>query len=124
MQRSSLESVRARPSSAESGRISSGCTARACCGTVSSVNAIRIEQEKRIGLLRRLHHSLAPGRLRRANAQPPVREREPPAYHHYHRAKPDQQHQRLVIEPHRERTIRIELAERQIELAHTARHQG
>src|SRR5215813_12841838 len=74
-------------------------------------------------LLRRLQHSLAPGRLWRPDAQPPVREREPPANHHHNRAQPDQQHQRLVIEPHRDRTIRIGFAKRKIDLANAAPHQ-
>ena len=53
----------------------------------------------------------APTRSRRSDSDSSAAE------HHHHRAEPDQQHQRLVIEPHRDRAVGIGIAERQIELA-------
>ena len=56
-------------------------------------------------LLRRLQAARGLGGLRRADPQPPVRQRQQAAERHQHRAEPDQQHQRLVIDAHRDRAV-------------------
>src|SRR6266511_2988616 len=128
MQRRSRDSVRARVSSAASDRISSGWTARA--GVEARPHPIRNAANKRrvreyaILSFRRLERGAGFGGLRRADAQAAVGERERAAQNHHQRAEPDQQHQRLVIEPDRDRAVRVLVAEREIDLAQAARHQG
>ena len=61
--------------------------------------------------------------LRRADPQSPVRQRQQAAERHQHRAEPDQQHQRLVIDAHRDGAVGGRFAQRDIELAGAARQQ-
>ena len=63
------------------------------------------------------------GRLRRADAQAAVRERQQAAERHQHRAPPDQEHQRLVIDAHGDGAVGVGVAERNIELAGAAGQQ-
>src|SRR5712671_5523698 len=58
------------------------------------------------------------------NAQAPVRKGESAAEKHHHGTEPDQQHQRLVIKADGGGAVRVDVAERHVELAHAARHQG
>src|SRR5262245_58135726 len=121
MQRSSLDSARARASSAGSEMISSGSTAIA----VDIVKSVSSAMTRRclIDLLRRQECGLAPRRLGRPHAQTSIRERQRTADHHHYGAEPDEQHQRLVIEPHGERAVWIWIAERQVELGSSPRHE-
>src|SRR3954447_13685196 len=119
MQRSSWLSARARDSSAGSFRISSGWTAKA--GTLSE-SASATTRRRRTALLRRLQRGFPRG-LRRTDTQPPVGKRQRATEHHDNAAEPDQQHQRLVIEPDRDRAVGGDIAERQIKLRRAARQQ-
>src|SRR6266849_557329 len=58
------------------------------------------------------------------NAQAPVRKGESAAEKHHHGTEPDQQHQRLVIKADGGGAVRVDVAERHVELAHAARHQA
>src|SRR5580693_820453 len=73
--------------------------------------------------LRRLQRWLILGfglcRPRRADAQPPIGQRQAAAEKHDDGAEPDHQHMRLEEEPHRNGAVRIGVAEREIKLAET-----
>src|SRR6476646_6465068 len=121
MQRSSCDKWRARASCAGSFNISSGVTANAMPGAASAISKAMAAM-RRIALLRRLQRGF--GRwLGRADAQPPVGQRQRAAQHHHHRAEPYQQNERLEIKPHGDRTVLLDVAEREIKLAKSARHQ-
>jgi hypothetical protein len=53
-------------------------------------------------------------RFGRADAQPPVGERQRPAEHHDNGTEPDQQHQRLVIEADSDRAVGIGVADQRV----------
>src|ERR1700732_2175599 len=115
MHRNSRDKSRARASFAVSDMISSGWTARA--GEPPSTTIAN--RQKRIlfkGSLRRLQPADRFCRFRRADTQPPIRQRQQAAERHQHRAEPDQQYQRLVVDPHRDRAVTGDLAKRDVKL--------
>src|SRR3974377_1806563 len=124
MQRSSLDRARAPASSAGSGSISSGCTARARAAGASSANVTSKIRTQRMQLLRRRKRDLAACRLRCADPQAPVRERERAAPRHPYGPKPDEQYKRLVINPQGDDPVRLCLTQREINLREAQRHQG
>src|SRR5262252_4981769 len=113
MQRKSCDSARARASSAGSGRISSGCTARLGVAppTAKATTMKARRRNDAMPLLRRLQGRPAPCGLGGADAQAPIGKRQGAAERHHDAAEPDQQYERLVIEPHRDRAVRGSLAE-------------
>ena len=93
--------------------------APACSGSKAS------NRTQRAAARSATHHALTPPAAARPCRAPAWARRRAAAgrtararrRHHHHRAEPDQQHQRLVIEPHRDARRRIGVAEREIELA-------
>src|SRR3978361_2092715 len=107
MQRSPRDNTRARVSSAGSCSTSSGCTAKTGDATsddvANSTSRNRSEPSRRI-------------------VTPPAAT-PPAAIPHPRGPEPDQQDERLVIDPPRDRAVRIGIAERDVELAQSAGHQ-
>ncbi len=123
-QRNSCDNARARASNAGSDSTSSGCTAKP--GAVAIMIRHSTMAHRRFMLFCRLHPQggrLRLRRLGRANTQSAIGQGQRAAKEHHHRTKPDQQHQRLVINPHRHRSVSAGIAEREIKLARTARQQ-
>ena len=120
-QRRPDEISRARRSSTGSFSTSSGCTAWAAPKANRSAAIASSEAHR--------PHSAGTGRPEAAaafagarDAHAAIGERQRAAGRHHDGAEPDQQDQRLVIEPHAERAVGLDLAEAHIDLAQAARH--
>src|SRR5580704_652549 len=114
MQRKSLDSARARASKAGSDSISPGSTAQSLVGANSAISSISAC---------RYFTALTPRPAARFWPSPAAARRHAAAEKHDDGAEPDHQHMRLEEQPHRHGAVRIRVAERQIKLAETARHQ-
>src|SRR5262245_22134188 len=124
MQRSCCDKPRARASNAGFDNISPGWTAALSWFGHDNMARNRSKPTRFIASLRYAQCHPRSCRLWRAHAQTPVRKRQRAAGAHDRPAEPDQQHKRLIVQPHGDVALLCRIAERDIELADTPRHQG